>query len=87
VARADRIYAEQWVKVVLAQETAKRKDMSNAAAEVQARCSDEYAEALKAYREAVRIDEENRFMREARIAKMEAWRTQSSNERALGNVR
>lgn len=38
-----------------------------------------YVEHLEAIKEAVRMDEFHRFMRSAADAKIEAWRTQSSN--------
>jgi hypothetical protein len=84
-ARAERLYMETYLKTVLAQEMAKH-DGSVAAAEIKARCSDSYLQTLQAYREAVEADERNRFLREARVTKVEVWRTQSSNERALGKV-
>ncbi len=81
-ARAERLYMEQWIKTVLAQEQAKSAGGSVAASEIQARDSDAYKAALEAYRDAIQADEEFRFRREAASAKLEAWRSQSANERA-----
>ncbi len=85
-ARANRFYMEEWLKTVRAQEQAKCAGMSVAAAEVQARVSDAYLTALEAYREAIYEDERRRFLRGAAEAKIEAWRTQSSNLRAEGKA-
>jgi hypothetical protein len=84
-AKAQRLYLEHWLKVVLAQEMAKH-DGSIASAEVKARCSEAYLQALEGYRQAVEADEKGRFLREAAQAAFEGWRTTSSNERALGKV-
>ena len=81
-ARAERLYMEQWIKTVLAQEQAKAAGGSVAASEIQARDSTAYKDALEAYRDAIQADEEFRFLREAAMAKLEAWRSQSANERA-----
>jgi Arc/MetJ-type ribon-helix-helix transcriptional regulator len=50
--------------------------------EREAYADDRYQQHLEAIREAVRLDEYHRFMRIAAEAKIEAWRTQSSNSRA-----
>jgi len=41
-----------------------------------------YVQHLEAIKQAVEIDEGHRFLRAAADAKIEAWRTQSSNTRA-----
>jgi hypothetical protein len=41
-----------------------------------------YVEHLEAIKQAVEIDEGHTFLRAAADAKIEAWRTQSSNTRA-----
>ncbi len=78
--RANRIYLEQWVKVIKAQEQAKH-DGTVAAIEVKALTSEAYAKALEAYQIAVEEDEKYRFMREAAHAKLEFYRTYSANNR------
>lgn len=85
-ARAERLYMEQWIKTVLAQEQAKANAPSVAAAEVGARISDPYISALSAYRQAIFEDEKRKFLRSAAETRIEAWRTMSSNERAQGKV-
>jgi hypothetical protein len=42
----------------------------------------DYMTALNGFRAAVEIDERYRFLREAADAKIRAWQTMSSNERA-----
>lgn len=56
--------------------------MSNAASQDWARSSEDYKQALDAWSEAVRKDCEFTMLREAAGARIEAWRTMSSNERA-----
>ena len=85
-ARAERLYLEQWLKTILAQEQSKINASSVAAAEMGARISQPYIAALSAYKEAIYEDERRRFLRAAAEAKIEAWRTQSSNERAQGKI-
>ena len=86
MARANRIYLESWVKVVLAQQMAEWTDESLGAQERIARCSQEYQDALKGLREAVREDEYHRFKRDAAAALIEAWRTLQANARAEGKA-
>lgn len=85
-ARAERLYMEQWIKTVLAQEMAKSGATSVAAQEVGARISEPYVQSLAAYKQAIYEDERRRFLRSAAETKIEAWRTMSSNERAQGKV-
>lgn len=85
-ARAERLYMEQWIKTVLAQEMAKSGASSVAGSEVGARISEPYIQSLAAYKAAIYEDERRRFLRAAAETKIEAWRTMSSNERAQGKV-
>ena len=85
-ARAERLYMEQWIKTVLAQQMASSGASSVAAQEVGARVSEVYISALAAYKQAIYEDERRRFLRSAAETKIEAWRTMSSNERAQGKV-
>ena len=80
-ARANRIYVEEYLKVVKAQ-IMKEHDGPISGQEREALADPRYAAHLDAIREAVAIDEKNRFLRSAAEARIEAWRTQSSNERA-----
>lgn len=85
-ARAERLYIEQWLKTVLAQEMAKAGANSVAAAEMGARVSTAYVAALDAYKAAICEDERRRFLRSAAETKIEAWRTMCSNQRAEGKA-
>lgn len=81
-ARADRIYCEEYRKTLKAQLMKEHGQMSAVLQERQAYSDDRYVQHLKAIRDAVKADEFHRFMRIAAEAKIEAWRTQSSNQRA-----
>lgn len=84
VSRAQARTLEKYLGVVEAQQKAVARGMSNAAAQDAARSSPEYKLALEAWEEAVRKDGEFTMLREAASARIEAWRTQSSNLRAMG---
>ena len=81
-ARADALYLAEWIKSERARLTTAQAGISNAAARDIAECHPEYLRALGAYKAAVTEDYRRRFLREAAAARIEAWRTQSSNERA-----
>jgi len=81
-AKADRIYVEEYRKVVKAQIMKENGQLSGMLQEREAYSDPRYVQHLEAIREAVRLDEGHRFLRAAADAKIEAWRTQSSNERA-----
>lgn len=85
-ARANRIYLEQWIKTVKAQEQQKSLGDGVGASEVKALTAGPYLAALQALKEAVEVDEKHRFLREAASAKIEAWRTMQANERAASRV-
>ncbi len=84
-AKAHRLYLEHYLKTVLSEEIAKAKGPSVAAAEVEARQSDAYKQALKDFETAVFNDERRRFLRSAAETKIEVWRTEQANMRR-GNV-
>ena len=84
VSRAQARTLEKYLGVVEAQQKALARGMSNAAAQDSARASPEYKLALEAWEEAVRKDGEFTMLREAASARIAAWRTQSSNLRAMG---
>lgn len=81
-ARADRIYVEEFRKTLKATLMKEHGSLSAVLQEREAYADDRYQQHLEAIREAVRLDEYHRFMRIAAEAKIEAWRTQSSNSRA-----
>ena len=82
VARSQAKTLEKYLGVVEAQQKTLQGSMSNAAAQDMARSSPEYKTALEGWKEAVRQDCEFTMLREAASARIEAWRTMSSNERA-----
>jgi hypothetical protein len=84
--RADRLYLEQYIKTVLAQEQSRSGASSVVASEVEARCSEAFKLVLQNYKSAIELDETARFMRNAAEAKIEAWRTMCSNRRAEGKA-
>lgn len=83
VARAQAKTLEKYLGVVEAQQKTLKGSMSNAAAQDMARSSPEYKVALDGWKEAVRQDSEYTMLREAASARIEAWRTMSSNARAI----
>ncbi len=85
-ARAERLYMETWIKTVLAQESAKQSGVGVTAAEVQARISEPYIQALEAMRAAIYEDERRRFLRQAAEHKIEVYRTQEASNRALDRL-
>ena len=85
-ARAERIYVEEYRKTVKARLMSAVADKSIGAQEVFAYDHKEYRAHLEAIRDAVRVDEEFRFLREAALAKVNAWQTQSANNRAEGKA-
>lgn len=85
-AKANRIYMEEYRKVVKAQLMREHATMPLGAQEVAA-CSDpRYTQHLKVLQEAVEKDEYNKWMMAAAEAKIEAWRTQQANARAEGKA-
>lgn len=84
--RAERIYMEEYRKVVKAEEMAKSNETAVGAQERFAYASDNYKEHLDAMRIAIELDERARFKMQAFTATIEAWRTQESNLRAMGKM-
>lgn len=81
-ARNHVVMTEAYIKVVLSEQMARVSESSIAAAEAAARRSQEYKDAIHAHAAAVQRWEQFRMLREAAMARLEAWRTQCSNERA-----
>ena len=85
-AKAERIYLEEYRKTVKA--TIMREAMSESLGGQEARAYSDsrYTQHLEAMREAIERDEYHRWMMIAAQAKIEAWRTQQANVRAVGKV-
>jgi uncharacterized protein (DUF2132 family) len=81
-AKAERIYLEEYRKVVKAQIMRENDDKALGTQEAIAYADARYKQHLEAMKEAIERDEYNRWMLTAAEAKIEAWRTQSSNQRA-----
>ena len=81
-ARAERLYMESWLKSLRSTLMLGAPGSSAADREAYALAHHDYATALHGYRAAVENDERFRFLREAADAKVRAWQTMSSNERA-----
>lgn len=85
-AKADMIYTENWIKVVLARLKKQSAARSDAAAETEARAHPDYAQALQAHREAVEIYETLFWKRLGAEATIEAWRSRGAQQRGAGRI-
>ena len=81
VARAQARTLEKYLGVVEAKQKSLQRGLSNAAAQDAARASPEYTQALEGWEEAVRRDGEFSMLREAALSRINAWQTQSANNR------
>jgi 16S rRNA G966 N2-methylase RsmD len=84
-AKANRIYAEEYRKVVKAQ-LMREHEGALGIQEREAYADPRYRQHLEAVKEAIEKDEYNRWMMSAAEAKIEAWRTQQANQRAEGKA-
>jgi hypothetical protein len=82
-ARANRIYLDEFRKSLKAQLMQEHSELPLGAQEREAYADERYIQHLAAIREAVFIEEKQRFLRDAAGATIEAWRTASSNYRAM----
>jgi hypothetical protein len=81
-AKAERVYLEEYrksLKSIIMREC--NVNIPVSAQERNAYADPRYIEHLKALKEAVFQDEKIRFLREAALAKIDAWRSASANER------
>ena len=85
-ASAERIYMDEYKKVVKAQIMREFDDKPLGAQEAIAYADPRYKQHLEAMREAIEKDEYHDWMRTAAEAKLDAWRTQQSTNRALGKL-
>jgi 16S rRNA G966 N2-methylase RsmD len=81
VAKAQRIYLEEFRKVVKADIMKQHLDKAVNAQEREAYSDPTYKQHLIAMREAIEADERHRWMMASAQAKIEAWRTQQANRR------
>lgn len=85
-AKADRIYLEEFRKVIKANVMQKHLDMPVSAQEREAYGSQEYAKHLMVMRDAIEKDETMRWQMIAAQAVIEAWRTNSANQRIEAKI-
>lgn len=85
-AKADRIYLEEFRKTIKANVMQKHLDLPISAQEREAYSSPEYAKHLMVMRDAIEKDEMMRWQMIAAQAVIEAWRTQSANQRIEAKI-
>lgn len=85
-AKANRIYMEEFRKVVKAQIMREQSNLALGAQEAVAYADPRYTQHLQAMQAAVEKDEYNKWMMVAAEAKIEAWRTQQANARSEGKA-
>jgi len=89
-ARAERLYLEEWVRALRARIAnecmTSGEDISAAKADIQARSSDAYRDALLGLRAAIEKDELFRWRRSSADAVLSAWQTMNANNRAMGKL-
>ena len=83
---AESWYMQDYRKVVKAQEMGKSNESAVGAQERHAYASEAYTKHLEATKTAIEKEQYERFMLKAADAKIEAWRTQQSNQRAMGKI-
>lgn len=85
-AKANRIYMEEYRKVVKSQIMRENSNVALGAQEAIAYSDTRYTQHLKAMEVSIEKDEYNKWMMIAAEAKIEAWRTQQANSRAEGKA-
>ena len=81
--RANRLYVEEYLKVIKATIMKENAELPLGAQEREAYADKRYADHLQAIREATYADEKARFDLRAAETLCEAWRSQCANERAV----
>ena len=82
-AKATRYYLEAFSKSLKALLMSRKLELPISAQERDAYRSEEYQEHLKAVKIAIERDEKNKYLRESALVKIETWRTQEANLRAI----
>ena len=85
-AKADVVYMENYLKIVLARCMRDSTSRSVDAQKADARCNPEYLKTLEALKEAVSVEEQFRWKRIAAEATLDAWRTKNANRRGEGRM-
>jgi hypothetical protein len=81
--RAERLYLDEYRKVLRAKLMKQYMDLPVSAQEREALADPKYEEHLQALKIAIDEDEKMRFLRVAAEAKIEAWRSMNANHRAI----
>jgi hypothetical protein len=85
-AKANKVYLTEYRKTHKAMLMNESNETSEAAKERYAYSHSSYKEFLAGLKEAIYQDARHEFLRGAADAKIEAWRTQSSNQRTMGKI-
>jgi hypothetical protein len=85
-ARANRLYLEDYTRVLKARLMGQSNEKHNNAQERYAYASPEYAVHLEALKTAIEKDETHRWKLKAMEVRIDAWRTEQSNYRAMGKI-
>jgi hypothetical protein len=85
-ARAERLYMEDYTRVLKAKLMGQCNETAIGAQERYAYAHPEYEEHLAALRFAIEKDEKGRFLLRAAEAKIEAWRSFQANQRVMGKI-
>jgi hypothetical protein len=85
-ARADRLYLDDYSRVIRATIMSEHLSEPVNAQERYAHGDTRYKNHLEGLKQAIFLDERFRFLREAAAAKVEAWRTYQANLRAEGKA-
>ena len=83
IARANRVYVDEYRKVIKAKCMAKHLDKPVSAQEREAYIDPEYIAHLEAMKEAAQAEHNALFLKEAAIAKLDVFRTLSANYRGI----
>ena len=81
--RAERLYLDEYRKVLRAKLMKQHMDLPVSAQEREALADPKYEEHLQALKIAIDEDERMRFLRVAAEAKIEAWRSMNANHRSI----
>jgi hypothetical protein len=82
-ARAEKIYLEEYTKALKSKIMQEHRELPVSAQEREACADPRYGEHLQALKIAVENDAKMTFLRGACEARINAWQTQSANERAM----
>ena len=85
-AKAERIYLEEYRKVVKAQIMREHDDKALGTQEAIAYADPRYTKHLEVMRDAIEKDEYMKWMSISAQAKISAWQTENANNRALGRL-